>query len=109
MLQAIAKIFRRFVRALVLPVVVLALIFAAPTNAFAAEVRDYVDWVKSATPASGHDAVLVPGQIERQRRADGLINGVELLEGTWAIIVAAAANVDVSVPDPDSDPKNETS
>ncbi len=37
MLQAVAERFRRCVRALVLPVLVLALIFAAPTSAFAAD------------------------------------------------------------------------
>jgi ankyrin repeat protein len=51
-LQAIAKIFRRFVRALVLPVVVLALIFAAPTNAFAADTDDLL----SIAAASGNTA-----------------------------------------------------
>lgn len=67
--------------------------FMEEDDFFAAEVRQYVDWVKSAAPAAGVSEVLVPGEPERMRKAERLANGVELPDDVWASIVTAAENV----------------
>lgn len=67
--------------------------FMEEENFFAAEVRQYVDHVKSAAPAAGVDQVLVPGEPERMRMAERTANGVSLPEDTWASILEAATKV----------------
>jgi hydroxycarboxylate dehydrogenase B len=60
---------------------------------FAAGVRQYVDWFRSARPARGSTEVLAPGEPEQRRRAERLENGITLPDGTWASIQAAAVEV----------------
>lgn len=67
--------------------------FMEDDNFFGAEVRQYVDYVKSAAPAAGVDKVLVPGEPERARKAERLANGVVLPDDVWASILAAAEAV----------------
>ena len=52
--------------------------------AFEQQVRAYIDYVKSARPAEGHEAVLVPGDVENARRAERLRAGIPLDGSTWA-------------------------
>ena len=73
MLQAVAEKFRRCVRALVLPVVVFAAIFAAPIGGFAAE----VDSQFLAAAVSGDTAkverLLAGGADINYKDSDGII------------------------------------
>ena len=55
-------------------------------DGWAGAVADYVDWVRAARPAAGHDHVLVPGDKERATRAERLRSGVPLPEATWNAI-----------------------
>ena len=66
------------------------------SDGFAAEVADFVDWVKESRVAVGHDQVLVPGELERQKRDAQLRDGIDLAEGTWASIVGAGDRVGVN-------------
>ncbi|MEO1192623.1 MAG: Ldh family oxidoreductase [Pseudomonadota bacterium] len=58
-------------------------------NAFAAQVADYVTFVRDSTPAEGVEHVLIPGDKERrlyaQRRRDGLAVPPAVLDGLLAI------------------------
>ena len=47
--------------------------FMEDDNFFAAEVKQYVDYVKSAAPAAGGEEVLVPGEPERRRMAERMV------------------------------------
>jgi uncharacterized oxidoreductase len=55
--------------------------------AFEAEVLDYAAYVRSARPAPGHDAVLLPGDKERKLRAERERTGIPLAPGTWRGLV----------------------
>jgi hydroxycarboxylate dehydrogenase B len=64
-----------------------------PRAGLLAEIEALIAYVKSARPREGFDGVLVPGEPERQCRAERLARGVEIDERTWAEIVAAAGTV----------------
>ncbi|MGE5513652.1 MAG: malate/lactate/ureidoglycolate dehydrogenase [Bacteroidota bacterium] len=64
-----------------------------PEGFFPEDVRRYVDYVKSARPATPGGEVLVPGEPEERMRAERLKNGVPLPDDTWAAIMEAARKV----------------
>lgn len=70
--------------------------FFESADAFAAEVRQYVDFVKSARPAASDGEVLVPGEPERRSEARRLAEGVPLPEESWQAIRAAALEAGLS-------------
>lgn len=57
---------------------------------FDADVKRYVDFVKSAKPMKGVAQVLAPGEPERIARAERLKNGVPLTDDAWEAIKATA-------------------
>jgi len=57
---------------------------------FATEVRQYVDFFKSAKPAVPDGEVLVPGEPERRTRETRLAEGIPLPEEAWQAILGAA-------------------
>jgi uncharacterized oxidoreductase len=57
-------------------------------DVFDADVKRYVDFVKSSTPMKGVDEVLTPGEPERRARAERLKNGVPLPQDAWETIKA---------------------
>lgn len=58
-------------------------------HGWAQSVKAYIDYVHSCRPADPDAPVLVPGDPERQRRADRMANGLPLPEAAWASILAA--------------------
>src|SRR4051812_26708263 len=62
--------------------------FTSP-DTFAAEMRAYLEFVKSARPAALGGEVLLPGEPERRTRAQRLAEGVPLSEEIWASLSAA--------------------
>jgi uncharacterized oxidoreductase len=75
--------------------------FAEP-GSFAAEVNEFVTWVKQARAAQGHDEVLVPGEPEQRRRRQREAEGLDLPDGTWASLMAACEEVGLSPGDVDA-------
>ena len=71
--------------------------FAAP--AFAATATEFADHVRAAAPAEPGMPVQVPGDIERAKADEQQRNGVDLAEGTWVDLVAAAGRVGITLPD----------
>ncbi len=65
-------------------------------NGFAAEVKSYVDFVKSATPSSPGGQVLVPGEKERATLAERTAGGLPLAEEAWTDIVATARSLGIA-------------
>ena len=63
---------------------------------FAREVRQYVEFVKSARPADPSGEVLVPGEPERRTRAKRLAEGVPLPEEAWQAILEASRSTGLS-------------
>ena len=63
---------------------------------FDADVKRYVDFVKSAKPMPGVSEVLTPGEPERIARADRLKNGVPLSDDAWEAIKATARKYGVA-------------
>jgi len=59
-------------------------------NAFADEVKSYVEFVKSAKPATPDGQVLVPGEKERATLAERTAGGLPLAEEAWSDIVETA-------------------
>lgn len=64
-------------------------------DAFAAEVRRFIDWVKSSAKVEQDGHILMPGEIEQRTRAKRLVEGIELPETTWGQIVRTADGVGV--------------
>ena len=62
-------------------------------DGFAAEVRSYVEFFKSAKPADAGGEVLVPGEPERRARQTRLEEGVPLSDETWRSILETARAV----------------
>jgi len=63
---------------------------------FDGEISRYVDFIRATKPVAGVDRVLIPGDPERNTRAERSRNGVPLPDDTWAAIVATARDVGVS-------------
>ena len=61
-------------------------------SAFEHSTRDFVDWVKSARLADGHDEIMMPGDPERKSRK-ARATAVPIDDGTIAEMDAAAATV----------------
>jgi uncharacterized oxidoreductase len=55
--------------------------------AFGAEVRRFIEWVKSSEKATPGGEILMPGEIEEKTRAQRLRDGIELDDITWRSIV----------------------
>lgn len=62
-------------------------------DAFAAEIDRYIEFFKSARPATPGGEVLVPGEPERIMRKKRLAEGIPLPEDTWQAIAATARSV----------------
>jgi uncharacterized oxidoreductase len=60
------------------------------------DTQDFVAWVKSSRPQPGVEAVLVPGEPERQRRANRLAKGIAVDETTWGQLCDTARLVGLS-------------
>ena len=63
---------------------------------FLQEAQQYIEFFKTSTPAKPGDDVLVPGDMERQRRADRTANGIELPDDVWSAILDTARDVGLS-------------
>ena len=64
-------------------------------DAFEAEMRRFIDWVKASPPVAG-GAVLVPGEPEIRSRREATESGLRFDETTWAQCVDAARSVGMS-------------
>jgi uncharacterized oxidoreductase len=71
--------------------------FFGEEQAFAAEVRRFVEWVKSSQKADPAGEILMPGEIEQRTRARRLREGIELDENTWKALTDTARSLDVAV------------
>jgi uncharacterized oxidoreductase len=67
----------------------------APT--YFRELEEMIAWVQSPAPGA-NPTVLLPGDPERQTRAERLHNGIPVDPATWAQIIAAAGEIGVSAP-----------
>jgi uncharacterized oxidoreductase len=66
------------------------------SNFFDGEIARYVDFIRATKTVDGVEAVLLPGDPERQMRAERTQSGVPLPDDTWAAIVHTAREVGVS-------------
>lgn len=74
--------------------------FFGSDHAYAEEARRYIEFFKSAKPATAGGEVLIPGETEARNRADRTKNGVPLQDDTWKAICAAAQSVGALTDDP---------
>jgi uncharacterized oxidoreductase len=63
---------------------------------FAAEIKRFIDWVKSSAKTSPDGAILMPGEIEQHTKARRLCDGIEIDPATWAQLVETAKAVGLS-------------
>jgi uncharacterized oxidoreductase len=73
--------------------IVIAPLAYADAGAVGAEVRRYLDFVKSARPRTPGGEVLLPGEPERRVRAERLAAGIPIDPTTWDHIMASAEAV----------------
>jgi uncharacterized oxidoreductase len=67
-----------------------------PEDAFAAEVRQYIEFVKSSRTVTPGGEILMPGEPEERTRAERTKNGIELDDTTWGQITATADSLGLS-------------
>jgi uncharacterized oxidoreductase len=60
---------------------------------FAAESRQFLDWLRQSSVAPGFDKVRIAGEPERETRARREMEGIPVDETTWSEIVAAGAKL----------------
>ena len=65
-------------------------------DAFAAEARAYLDWIRKSPPAPGFDRVRIAGEPEREMLAKRVKEGLPVDEETWKEILASAAKLKLS-------------
>jgi len=65
-------------------------------EAFDAEMKRFVAWVKSSAKVTPEGEILMPGEIEERTKAARLRDGVELDETTWGQIQETARAVGVA-------------
>ena len=70
--------------------------FFQADRAFAAEIERFIVWVKSSAKTSPDGAILVPGEIEEQTKAQRLRDGIEIDGTTWSQIAETAKAVGLS-------------
>ena len=64
----------------------------------AAQAEAFGAYIRSARPAQGHDAVLLPGEIEMRTLQQRRANGVPLPRGVWTKLAALASRLGVAEP-----------
>lgn len=69
--------------------------FFRPAAEYDQAVDTLVGAVKQAQPAEGMNAVLLPGELESQRRAERERDGIPVADDTWRAIQRAAARLEV--------------
>jgi uncharacterized oxidoreductase len=62
---------------------------------FAAEVRRYIDFVRSSTPSEPGGEILLPGEPEERTRERRLREGIELDETTWGQVLATCRSLNL--------------
>ncbi|MEM8744470.1 MAG: malate/lactate/ureidoglycolate dehydrogenase [Pseudomonadota bacterium] len=67
-------------------------------DAYAAELKRFIDYVKSSNPVTPGGEVLVPGEPEKRTRETRLRDGITLADDTWTVIAEAGESVGVSAP-----------
>jgi uncharacterized oxidoreductase len=70
----------------------------AEADVFQAEVKRFIDYVKSARPASPDGKVLIPGEVEALSRQRKLAEGIELDDTTWRQLSETCQSLGVSPP-----------
>jgi uncharacterized oxidoreductase len=71
--------------------------FFQEDQAFAAEVRRFIEWVKSSQKARPDGEILMPGEIEEKTKVQRLRDGIELDDITWKTITDTCRSLGVSV------------
>jgi len=66
-----------------------------PGDDFAAEIRRYIEFVKSSRTVTPGGEILMPGEIEERTRAARAASGIELDDTTWAQLLSTAGAVGV--------------
>jgi uncharacterized oxidoreductase len=64
--------------------------------AFEAEAEAMLNYISGTAPAEGFDRVRLPGDPERESRAERLANGIPIDDNTWAQIKQAAVSVGIN-------------
>jgi hydroxycarboxylate dehydrogenase B len=67
--------------------------FFQKDEAFAAEIRRFITWVKSSAKARPDGEILMPGESEERTRTKRLRDGIDIDDTTWSQIVGAAQSV----------------
>jgi uncharacterized oxidoreductase len=69
----------------------------AEHDVFAADVREFVAWVKSSEKITPDGQILMPGEIEQQTKAKRQRDGIELDANTWQSLVDVCQSLNVPV------------
>lgn len=66
-----------------------------PGDEFTAEIRRYIDFVKSSRTATPEGEILMPGELEERTRATRAAHGIELDDTTWGQLLSTARSVGI--------------
>jgi uncharacterized oxidoreductase len=69
-------------------------------DAYAAEIAAYTDYIHASPPLPGGKGVQLPGEFERDNRAERAANGVEIEDAVWVKIVETLERLNVPAPKP---------
>ncbi len=69
------------------------------TQDYESMINKYVEWIKSSRTTPGVEEILLPGEIESQRRVYHRENGIALSDGTWNQMKELAASLNVALSD----------
>lgn len=62
------------------------------------EVQILIDWVKSSATMPGVERIYLPGEIEEERKAQRLADGIPIEDSTWQQLLETAHDLKVSIP-----------
>lgn len=68
--------------------------------AYAAEIQSYTEYLHASTPLPGSKGVRLPGEFERDNRAERSVHGVEIEDAVWNKIVETLERLNVPAPKP---------
>ncbi|MBP88228.1 MAG: malate/lactate/ureidoglycolate dehydrogenase [Planctomycetaceae bacterium] len=71
--------------------------FFADKTELQAEIKRFIDYVKTSAPVTPDGDILMPGEIEARNRTDRTANGIELDDNTWQQIVETASGLGIEV------------
>ena len=70
-----------------------------PLGEYAAQIKDYIAYLKASPCAEGYSEILLPGELERRER-DNRCEGIFIEDETWVQVLDCGRRVGATLPEP---------